>query len=255
MMVRTSSNGGQHQGIVGKFGGLRRGVRLVTATSIVIDFLLPTCHRYIDVSHPSRRFSMANDLDFAALSAVLDGLLDAPAPPLDDLRPLLLERSPMRARLRDHHQSQVSMLDEALARVRGAERKLALLRNNLILRRRAFASAISPILALPDELLERILELVVFPPRIPWGRPSRAITVSHVCSRWRSVATSMSRFWTDLDITSLAKSDLISAFAERSGSLRLDLSFPHPNDDFPAFEPERNFVKCEKPLLGIREDQ
>jgi hypothetical protein len=137
-----------------------------------------------------------------------------------DITPLLLTRhrgsrdaraNALRFMLRE--------MEETLGAVEGLFEAVAVIRDKLQIRTASVANALSPVLALPTEILALIFNLFVDD-----GDSTIApIVLSHVCSRWRTVSLSLPSLWTSPKLP-LNHLGMAKEFFCRSSPLPIHLS-------------------------------
>lgn len=105
---------------------------------------------------------------------------------------LCLPPAARQARLNEYTALSHSIVETVNA-MKALESKLGLIRRDLESRAAFVQNAMAPVSALPTETLRLIFQLALESSR-------SAITLSHVCSRWRSVSVNFSRLWTRIRI-------------------------------------------------------
>ncbi|KAF8298173.1 hypothetical protein DL93DRAFT_2173698 [Clavulina sp. PMI_390] len=85
-----------------------------------------------------------------------------------------------------------------------------------------FGASLTPVSAVPDEILSDIFILAVE----NWRKPSKqALSMSHVCRCWRVVSTGTARLWCKVVVKAPINFPLVGLFATRSRHLRCGVHF------------------------------
>lgn len=165
---------------------------------------------------------MAPLFDITPASLALEVLLSVPCPSIDTTPILrttsISDRQSRLGRLR----SALSEADATLSAIHVLEEKVTTLRRRFDSWRAGMVQSHSPVIALPDELLTSIFEMVTEGDASGGWRTG--ITLSHVCSQWRVASVGFSKLWSKLQLSSLTQSGLLSLCAHRSRNLRLSLT-------------------------------
>ncbi|KAJ7062150.1 hypothetical protein C8F01DRAFT_1136664 [Mycena amicta] len=136
------------------------------------------------------------------------------------------------------------ILDDIFAR----KHAIAGQRRELEARRRELDRQRQPIHWIPPELLIHIFLFAVTRPArdaVPENEPFHRspVVISHVCSRWRSIALGVSRLWACISVqSSVWSTDAIVEFLKRSLEAPLDVVFALP----PSVDMAAEFVRAEK---------
>ncbi|KAF8314478.1 hypothetical protein DL93DRAFT_2097230 [Clavulina sp. PMI_390] len=146
-------------------------------------------------------------------------LIDAQSMPNLVANPL--DKSVARERL---HMA-ISQADDAILTAISLESKAQEILSELRIWRSRAANLDTPVSALPTELLQLIFEYVLVEDSSPWSR----ITLSHVCSSWRSASIGFAKMWTCIVIANTRDIPLLAAFNERTGLLPIDLRVTDPH--------------------------
>lgn len=171
--------------------------------------------------------------EFTPVIMALDSLLSTQSPAVD-ITPILLATSIATRQLQtDRRRSTLSDIDATLACVRILEEKIANLRRKLEMWRANILQSLSPISALPGELLGIIFNTVAEEDH--WEKRWQVgINLSHVCSRWRVVTLGLGELWSQLKIISRAQWELMPLFGQRSRNSRLHIQL---GDHAPGHSP------------------
>ncbi|KAJ7243597.1 hypothetical protein B0H12DRAFT_829497 [Mycena haematopus] len=178
------------------------------------EALLNDRHNVSASSAPRRRLKFIQDIDLALkdVDSAYASIKAASRSPVKQALKLLRRGSKLNLKL--HLESRV-LADEntsvvALAKDLSSDRNnlLSLQLPDILLLRRALRTrrnSLASISCLPTEVLTPILE---FCPTIHADRPEfktahfvSGLTVSHVCRRWREIASKSSKFWTNIVLT------------------------------------------------------
>ncbi|KAF8305913.1 hypothetical protein DL93DRAFT_2172350 [Clavulina sp. PMI_390] len=114
------------------------------------------------------------------------------------------------------------------------EAKIITLRWRVASWRASLVEPLSPITALPSNLLQYVFELIVLESPRAWHS---AVILSHVSRRWRTVSIGDPKLWCRLDLGSPLSRGMVPLFAVRSGDRRLSLSLRGYGDDPDATSP------------------
>ncbi|KAF8305863.1 hypothetical protein DL93DRAFT_293660 [Clavulina sp. PMI_390] len=152
------------------------------------------------------------DESIGSLRLFLDGLRF-------DHTPLLLCNPPSgRSNLASIIQDDVNVIENHLVAVEGLIYKLSNLRARLLRERAACAGALTPIGALPTELLGEVFRLAT-------NMSSAAVAaINDVCQSWRSIVSAEPTLWTSLKVRASEGCSPITAYRVHSASLPLHLT-------------------------------
>lgn len=166
----------------------------------------------------------------------LDSILAITYPPLD-LTPPILSYDPTQKSFRAAYlRSELDVLSATRDEVLGLQDKLRQIDQHLFQRQASIKFALSPLSAVPVEILQYIFRLYL--PHEGDGsidgtdeefvreRLASSITLSHVCSSWRVVSLAMPALWNKICIDQ--NQTALSALARRSKNLPIDLFIKLP---------------------------
>lgn len=152
----------------------------------------------------------------------VEALVSHQWPAVDLTPPTLIRDSESRS-------SRKEALNAALLELTGSRATLAELQEHLSdvqlqmeARQNAIANTLAPVNALPPELLREVFLVVYL--KDPFSKDR--VSISHVCSRWRAIATSTPHIWTTLKIRhelSRLLEDWVQLLADRSRPLPMDV--------------------------------
>lgn len=209
----------------------RKRLRSTSATTAAYLRMFPhqspsACHAHGQQRERIQIYSlvlvMAPLFDITPASLALETLLSVPCP-FVDTTPILLVTSISDRQLRlGKLRSALSDADATLSAIYILEEKVKTLRRRFDTWKAGMVQSHSSVIALPDELLTGIFEMVAEGDASGGWRTG--ITLSHVCSQWRATSVGFSKLWSKLELSSLAQSGLLPLCAHRSRNLRLRLT-------------------------------
>ncbi|KAF8310004.1 hypothetical protein DL93DRAFT_2099682 [Clavulina sp. PMI_390] len=181
----------------------------------------------------STRFAESGEIAKTAL----DSLAKIHWPTSSTTPVVLLRRGSERFSATREVKHAVADVNQALHVVSLLQAQIQEIHDSLHSRKTSLMQCLSPASGLPDELLSSIFDLTrdASPPMKLGAPPTEiwhlAVQLSHVCRRWRAIATASRKLWASITVRSPLSGNLIPLFAQRSGTLHLAVSFlPRSNE-------------------------
>ncbi|KAF8314453.1 hypothetical protein DL93DRAFT_1065439 [Clavulina sp. PMI_390] len=178
-------------------------------------------------------------LDLDSLEIILQPLLNFQCPSLKVV-PILVRRPAERYEAIQQILHALSSVNRVLEVAESLRDRMKELSNYIHLWKSQVLNSLAPVNSLPTELFHLIFDLAVRDqPRIgEFTNVRPALTLSHVCSRWRSASLGLPQLWTTVAITNARALPMLETFFRRAmhyplrleaiidDGWRLDLSSP-----------------------------